>query len=64
MKVMTTKGLLDHDQLRVQDVVEWGDNHRKVASEFYFGDELVRRDVAVSALRPIESEAIQGAING
>lgn len=62
MKVMTAKGLLEHDQLRVQDVVQWGDNYRKVASEFYLGDELVRRDVAVSALRPIESEMKEGVL--
>lgn len=62
MKVMTAKGLIDHEQLEVRDVVEWGDNHRKVASEFYLGDELVRRDVAVSALRPIEATAQEGIL--
>lgn len=62
MKVMTTKGLIDHDQLSIKDVVEWGDNHRKVASEFYLGKELVRRDVAVSALRPIEAVAQEGVL--
>lgn len=64
MKVMTIKGLIDFEQLRIQDVVEVGDNHRKVASEFYLGEELVRRDVAISALRPIEAEAQPGVIGG
>ena len=64
MKVLTTKGLVDMDQLAVRDVVEIGDNHRKVASEFYLGDELVRRDVAVSLLRPVELVAEEGRING
>lgn len=64
MKVFTTKGLIELDQLRVQDVVEVGDNHRKIASEFYFGEELVRRDVAVSVLRGIETQATEGQING
>lgn len=64
MKVFTTKGLLDFESLRIQDVVEVGDNHRKVATEFYLGDELVRRDVAVSMLRPVECDATHGVING
>ena len=64
MKVLTTKGLVDFEALTVRDVVEIGDNHRKVASEFYLGDELVRRDVAVSMLRPVEAQAEQGNLNG
>lgn len=64
MKVFTTKGLVDYDALSIKDVIELGDNHRKVATEFYLGDELVRRDVAVSMLRPVEIVSEQGAING
>lgn len=64
MQVFTTKGLIDFDRLRVKDVVELGENHRKVATEFYLDDELVRRDVAVSILRPIESAAAEGHLGG
>lgn len=64
MKVFTTRGLIDFDFLRVKDVVELGENHRKVATEFYLGDELVRRDVAVSILRPLEGAAAQGHLGG
>jgi len=64
MKVFTTKGLVDMDALTVRDVVELKGNHRKVATEFYLGDELVRRDVAVSILAPPGVNLSQGAING
>lgn len=60
MKVLTTKGPVEFDALSVRDVVEVCDNTRKVASEFYLGDELVRRDVAVSMLMPIETQAEHG----
>lgn len=62
MQVLTTKGLVEMDLLSVKDVVEIGDNHRKVASEFYLDGELVRRDVAVSMLRGLGSEATHGQI--
>lgn len=64
MKVLTTRGLVELSDLKVIDLVDLGDNHRKIATEFYLNEELVRRDVAVSMLRPIESETIQGAFNG
>lgn len=62
MKVMTTKGLIDYEQLKVTDLVEVGDNHRKIATEWHLGDELVKRDVTVSVLRPIETVAEQGVL--
>lgn len=63
-QVMTTKGLVELDQLEVLDVVETGDNYRKVATEYRLNGELVRRDVTVNALRGIESQATEGRING
>ena len=64
MLVQTIKGLQDSDSLRVEDVVEWGDNHRKVITQWWDGNELVKQDVAVSILRGPEIKSIQGQING
>ncbi len=64
MKVFTTKGLVERDQLRIQDVVEEGDNHRKVICQYYLGDELVRQSVFVDILRPLEAGIERGKING
>lgn len=64
MKVFTTKGLVEFSDLRVQDVVEIGDNHRKVLCQYYLGNELVRQSVFVDVLRPLEAEATQGKIGG
>jgi phage FluMu protein gp41 len=50
-QVHTTKGLIDIDLLTVKDIVENHDNARVVATEWHLGEELVRRDVAVSILR-------------
>lgn len=63
MKVMTTAGLVELDQLHVTDVVEVGDNHRKIATEFRLDGELVRRDVAVSMLRGLSMEGTPGELN-
>jgi len=62
--VITTKGLIDLIDLQVTDVVEVGDNYRKIATEFRHHGELVRRDVAVSALRGLETQAVEGKLNG
>ncbi len=64
MKVLTTQGPIDLSLLDVHDVVEICDNTRKVASEFRLNGELVRRDVAVSMLMPLESRATEGVLNG
>lgn len=64
MKVLTSKGPLDLESLTVQDVVEIVENGRKVATEYYFGDELVKRTVTVDILMPIDMSAVQGNING
>lgn len=49
-QVQTTKGLIDRDQLDVKDIISDEPNARVIASEWFLGDELVRRDVAVSIL--------------
>ena len=64
MKVLTTKGPIDLDLLEVKDIAEICENTRKVASEFRLNGELVRRDVAVSMLMPVETTAAQGSICG
>jgi len=64
MKVLTTKGLIELADLAVCDVVEVGDNYRKVATEYRHAGELVRRSVAVEAFRPLEYTAAEGMLNG
>ena len=49
-QVHTTKGLINRDLLEVRDIVSDEDNARVIATEWFLGDELVRRDVAVSIL--------------
>jgi hypothetical protein len=61
-QVLTTKGLIDLASLDIKDCVEVGDNYRKVATEYYFNGELVRRDVTASALRGLGSESAPGQI--
>lgn len=51
MLVLTSKGLIEREQLRVVDVVSEEDNARVIATEWYLGDDLVRRDVNVNILR-------------
>lgn len=63
MQVMTTKGPLELDALRVVDVAEVTENARKVATEYYQGDELVRRDVAVSMLMPLSMTGTPGEMS-
>lgn len=64
MKIYTTKGLVDFDQLTVADVVTMEDNARVTATEWRMGDELVRRDVHVNMLRQLDMNADQGDANG
>ena len=51
MLVHTTHGLIERDQLSTKDIVTEEDNARVIATEWYLGDELVRRDVNVNILR-------------
>lgn len=62
MQVQTTKGLLYLESLTVKDIVEMHDNARVVATEWYYGEELVRRDVNVNMLRGVDLSSDQGAI--
>lgn len=57
--VYTTKGLLPSEELEIKDIITLEDNARVTATEWYYGGELVRRDVWVSALRPIDAESQQ-----
>lgn len=54
MKVLTTKGLLDRSALSVKDVVTESDTARTVATEYYLGDELVKRSVWIDIWQPLE----------
>jgi hypothetical protein len=49
-QVHTIKGLIDRDRLNVKDIISDEPNARVIATEWFLGDELVRRDVAVSIL--------------
>lgn len=51
MKVHTTEGLVERDQLQAKDIITEEDNARVVATEWFLGEKLVRRDVHVSILR-------------
>ena len=64
MKVATIRGEVDMEQLGITDVVEVGDNHRKIATEYRLEGELVRRDVVVNVLRPLMADAFAGNMNG
>ncbi|HEU4603745.1 MAG TPA: hypothetical protein VFS24_17350 [Steroidobacteraceae bacterium] len=50
MKVQTIDGLIDRDQLEARDIITEEDNARVVATEWYLGTKMVRRDVHVSIL--------------
>lgn len=63
MKVHTTKGLIDRDQLRTSDVITEEDNARVVATEWFLGDEMVRRDVHVSILRGLDITGEQATLD-
>lgn len=49
-QVHTVKGLIDRDRLEVRDIISDEPNARVIATEWFLGEELVRRDVAVSVL--------------
>lgn len=50
MQVQTTKGLIALDKLVVKDIINLYDNVRTTATEWYYNDELVRRDVHANVL--------------
>lgn len=50
MLVQTKSGMIERDLLTIRDVVTEEENARIVATEWFYGDELVRRDVNVNIL--------------
>ena len=61
-QVHTTEGLVDRALLSVKDITTEDDNSRAIATEWYLGDKMVRRDVAVSMLRGVDVFGGQAAI--
>lgn len=59
MLVHTTEGLVERDQLQAKDIITEEDNARVIATEWYMGEKLVRRDVHVSILRGLSLGAQQ-----
>lgn len=62
MLVHTTKGLVEREQLQAKDIIEEHDNARVVATEWFLGDEMVRRDVHVSILRGLDVASEQAKL--
>jgi hypothetical protein len=60
MKVQTSRGLIDREDLRIEEVTEWHDNARVVVTYWYLGDEEVRKDVHAAMLRGIEAGMTNG----
>lgn len=62
MQVYTAKGILNRDQLTVKDIITEEGDARITSTEWFFGDELVRRDVNVNILIGQALNSEQGAI--
>ena len=62
MKVYTAKGVVNRDALTVKDIITEEGNARVTATEWFMGDELVRRDVNVNILVGQSFDSEQGAI--
>lgn len=60
--VYTKNGLIERHRLTVKDIVEENDSCRVTATEWYLGEELVRRDVNVNLLRGLEVGAQQESL--
>jgi len=54
MKVLTTEGMIERDELQVVTTIEEDGNSRVTVTEWYLGDKCVRRDGHVNAFRPFE----------
>lgn len=61
-QVLTAIGLVERDQLTVKDVIDENDSSRVTATEWYLGDQLVRRDVNVNVLTGILSNSENGGM--
>jgi len=59
MLIQTTDGLLERDALTVRDIVTEEENARVMATEWFLGDKLVRRDVNVNMLRGLDLNSEQ-----
>lgn len=57
MKVQTKAGIFDRSELQVKDIIEERDNARVTATEWYWNDEMVRRDVNVNILNGLAIQA-------
>jgi len=62
MLIHTTKGLIERSELAVKDIIDEQENARVTATEWYLGDELVRRDVNVNILRGLSLGAEQESL--
>lgn len=62
--VLTTRGLVEFSRLEVSDIVEVGDNYRKIIAQYRLDGEVVRQSVFVDGLRPCEAGTANGSLNG
>ena len=60
--VQTAIGLINRDALTVKDLISEEDNTRVTATEWYLGEQLVRRDVHVNVLSGLDFNGTQGGI--
>lgn len=60
--VHTAIGMVEQDQLEVNDITEWHENARVTATEWRKDGEVVRRDVHVNILRGQSLAGEQGAM--
>lgn len=60
--VYTKNGMIPRSQLVIKDIIEEHENARVFATEWYLGDELVRRDVNVNILRGLDLGADQAKL--
>jgi hypothetical protein len=51
--IETSQGMIERERLTVHDIVEEGDNHRSIATEWRLDGVLVRRDAHVMILRTV-----------
>ena len=61
MKVQTNAGLIDRDQLEVEDIVHETEDARVIQTVWKLDGQEVRRDATVSILR---GQVIRGVMNG
>jgi hypothetical protein len=62
IQVITAIGLINRDALTVKDVITEEGNTRVIATEWYLGEQLVRRDVNVNVLAGIPLSGEQGGM--